>query len=346
MKYNKIILTVLIILSLLTSCKSKDVLSKHSDSFIGTFDTVITVVAYTDKEEDYIENYNYIRDRFQYFNNLFDIYNSYDNIVNLKNINNMAGKKPVKVSQDIIDVLLFSKQVYKDTKGEVNIAFGSVLSVWQDIKNAVEEGSEINWNYYDNELKLAAEHVDIDDIIIDDRENTVFLADEDMSIDLGSIGKGYAEQKIIEDLRRKGIENLLINAGGSILVTGKKMGDAWIVGVQNPDLQANNQIYMKISLNDEAMVSSGNYQRFFTIGEKRYHHIIDKDTLYPSDNFASVTLVSDNSAVGDALSTALFNMDVVEGKALVNSMEGYEALWIYDDGYMENTIGFERYIDE
>jgi len=345
MKYNKII-PILVMLILLTGCKSNGNMSKHSDSFIGTFDTVITVVAYNDSDEEYIDNYNYIRDKFKYYNDLFDIYNSYDGLVNLKDINDNAGIVPVEVNEDILAVLKFGKEMYRETNGEVNIAFGSVLLIWEELKEDAGAGKEINWKYYDEKLKKASKHTDIDNIIIDEDKKTVYINDADMSIDLGSIGKGFAEEMIIESMRDAGINNVLLNAGGSVVVTDPKMDDSWIVGIQNPDLNSDKQIFMKIRLNNEAMVSSGNYQRFFTIDDKKYHHIIDKDTLYPAKNFASVTVISDSSSRGDAFSTALFNMNIEDGKKLIENIDGYEALWIYDNGDVERTKGFERYIDE
>lgn len=341
---SAVLLVIVVISALgLTACSENNSI-KHSDSFIGTFDTVVSVVAYTETSEEYISIYNEIREGFENYNKLFDIYNDYEGINNVKTINDNAGVKPVKVSSEIIEVLEFGKDMYYKTSGKVNIAFGSVIEVWADIKEDSETPDKIiNWDSYDAKLKEADEHVNIEDLIIDEENSTVYLKDEDMSIDLGAIGKGFVEEKITENLKAEGVTGVLINAGGSVSVIGSKAdGENWLVGIQNPDLEASDQIFKKITLVDSSMVTSGNYQRYFYADGTRYHHIIDTDTLYPKSTFASVTILADDAAVADAMSTAAFNMTLEDGKKMIENMDGYEALWIFEDGSTEETSGFEE----
>ena len=195
------------------------------------------------------------------------------------------------------------------------------------------------------ELEKRAVHGDINDLIINEKDSTVYLADPEMSLDVGSIGKGYAVQKIAEYAREHGMEHLLIDAGGNLCAVGaKENGEEWMVGVQNPDLEGEETYVRKVMLENNSIVTSGNYQRYYEVNGKQYSHIIDKDTMMPGEHIASVSVVIKASGEADAMSTALFNMEYEEGKALVESMEGIEAMWILNDGTVAYSSGFSNYL--
>jgi thiamine biosynthesis lipoprotein len=138
----------------------------------------------------------------------------------------------------------------------------------------------------------------------------------------------------------------VINVGGNVSTFGYKNDDGqtlWNIGVENPDTTSSDYL-MNVNITDLSVVTSGDYQRYFTVDGKKYCHIIDTDTLMPSEYFSSVTVICSDSALGDALSTTLFNMPLDEGQALVDSLDNVEAVWVDKDYNQTYSTGFEQYI--
>ena len=149
---------------------------------------------------------------------------------------------------------------------------------------------------------------------------------------------------VAQTLEAKGITGYVINVGGNVRTVGTKGdGEAWTAGIANPDGDADNPYFALVSLVGESLVTSGSYQRYYVVDGKPYHHIIHPETLMPSDCFTSVSVLTKSSALGDALSTALFCMNLEEGLALVEALEGVEALWILSDGTRLESSGFAAY---
>ena len=175
--------------------------------------------------------------------------------------------------------------------------------------------------------------MDFDNVIIDETASTVYLSDAEMSLDVGAIAKGWAVQQVAENAPK----GMLISVGGNVCATGAKAdGSAWVVGVQNPD---GGEYLRKISITGGAVVTSGDYQRTVTIDGKAYHHIIDPETGMPSTYWRSVTVVCADSALADALSTALFVLPLEEGKALAKEC-GAKVLWLDAEGKQYTTEDF------
>jgi len=328
------------------SLTPKAELKKYTGSFFGAFDTKTDLVAYAASEEDFQRDMEILREKFVYYNNLYDIYNSYEGINNIKTINDNAGKAPVVVDREIINLLKYAIELYSTTNGQTNIAMGSVLTIWHDYRTDGIDTPEKAMLPSEQILRAAAEYISIEDIIIDEEASTVFLKDSRMSIDVGSIGKGYAVQRVAEFAKSIGYTNMLISAGGNVSAIGMKTdGSQWKVGVQNPDLNSSEPYSEKIYLApDECIVTSGDYQRYYYVGDTKYCHIIDPDTLYPASYFASVSIVTTDSGKADALSTAVFCMPVEEGVAFINSLDNVEAMWILHDGSKVYSTGFKEKI--
>lgn len=330
----------------LTGCFPKQG-TRYEASFFTLFDTVTTIIAYTDNEETFTEQSQYICDRLKKYHELFDIYNDYQGINNIKTINDQAGIAPVKVEPEIIDFLEFSKEMYEKTEGEVNIAFGSVLSIWHDYR---EEGIADPKNARIPPMEILqekAKHTDINKIMIDKENSTVFLEDPEMKLDVGAIAKGYAVERVSQDaMKNKDFTRGLINVGGNVRSIGYKddKKELWGVGIQNPDIKNSDQTVETLYITDASLVTSGVYQRFYTVLEKDYHHIIDPTTLMPADHFSSVTIITTDSGVADALSTGIFNMPFEEGKAFIEKDQEAEAYWIFKDGSSYYSSGFEKYL--
>ena len=278
-----------------------------------------------------------------YLHKLFDIYYEYSGVDNIKTINKNAGKKSVKVDRELVDFLLYCKELYTKTNGKTNIMLGSVLKIWHDVReDALDDFGYIDPSRLptDAELSAAVEHTSIDLLVIDEESCTVYISDPLASIDVGAIAKGYAVDRIAEMLIADGADSVVLNVGGNIRTIGFKTGeDKWVSGITNPDRESDETIKCRIEIGEESVVTSGDYERYFVSGDKKYHHIIDPDTLHPAEYFASVTIVTRESALADALSTALFCMPYNEGRALIDSLPGVEAIWIYRDGNVVQSDG-------
>ncbi len=342
-----IFLTVLILAVLFHQKQEQSNWSRYTATFLDVFDTRTDVVGYSTSEEEFVEQVSLLKEKLEYYHKLYDIYNSYEGMNNIKTINDNAGVAPVEVSQDIIDLLIFSKEMYELTNGQMNIAMGSVLKIWHNYRDAgINDPANAKLPPME-ELQAASAYCDIERIQIDGEAMTVYLPDEHMSIDVGSIGKGYAVQRVAEYAKEIGMESALLSVGGNVCAVGSKLdGSDWRVGIQNPDTTSDEAYLGKVDVSDACVVTSGNYQRYYVVDGVRYCHIIDGDTLMPADYLASVSIVASDSGMADALSTSVFNMPFEEGLAFVNSLDGVEAMWILNDGSIEYSDGFAKYAVE
>jgi len=320
-------------------------LTKFSFVDYESFDTITTVTAYLKSEEEFNLLQAEIQELFRHYDSLFDIYKDYEGVNNIKTINDNAGINPVTVDKEIIDLLKTAKELYGKTDGNINIAFGSVLKLWHDARQTAEDEPDKAYIPDMEALKAASLHCSIDDVIIDEEAFTVFLKDPEMSLDVGSIAKGFAIELIAQRLISEGRTNILISAGGNVRTIGvKPEGTNWVVAIQDPEKDINKPYAATLSVHDLSVVTSGTYERYFFLDGIRYHHIINKDSLMPENNFLSVSILTEDSGLADALSTGIFNMSLDEGKKLIESIENTEAMWILNDKTSVYSSGFEKYI--
>lgn len=349
MKKKLIVLLLLICLivesSLLSSCsKSK---TKYSSYSFDYFDTVTSIVGYTETEEEFNKISERILKLLEEYHKLFTIYHRYENFENLCTINELVDGKhrTVTVDKRIVDMLEYSKEMYFKTNGKVNVALGSVLSIWHDYR---EDGLSAPQNATlppMDKLLEASKHTDINNLVIDKASSSIFISDSNMKLDVGAIAKGYAVEMIARELENDNISGFVLNVGGNVRTIGTKGdGEKWVVGIENPDENSEEAYLAYLELAGESLVTSGSYQRYYYVDGKRYHHIIDPTTLMPSDNYLSVSIVCQSSADGDAFSTALFCMELDEGIQLIDSLDGIEAMWVTIDGTIHYSNGFENYI--
>lgn len=313
------------------------------------FNTLTTLSSYGDTSKAEFEEYVRITDEtFDYYHKLFDIYYEYAGVNNIKTINKNAGKSPVTVDEELIDFLLYCKELYTLTKGTTNVMFGGVLKIWHDAREEADENFgqlEASKLPTEKQLSEAAKHTSIDSLIIDKEAKTVYISDAEASIDVGAIAKGYAAERLADKLRTLGADSMVINAGGNIVTIGVKPdGSNWVTGITNPDKASKNRLICKVEIGEIALVTSGNYERYFVCDNVKYNHIIDTKTLMPSNYFASVSIFAKDSGMADALSTALFCMTYEEGLALVKEIGDVEVLWIDNEGNMTYTDGLKDVI--
>ena len=324
-------------------------LTRYTTIFYDAFDTVTQVIAYCESEEEFSAQMEALHADLLEYHKLYDIYNSYEGINNLKTINDNAGIAPVKVDERILDMLELAVEMYDTTGGKLNVAMGSVLGIWHDYREAAEADpstDEDNTLPTQEELEAAAQHCDINDLVIDREAGTVYLADPEMSLDVGSVGKGYAVEQVCQAAEARGLTSASVSVGGNLRAIGKKPGDqSWTGGIENPwDASefygADSSLVAAVYTSDLALVTSGDYQRYYMVDGVRYHHIIDPDTLWPAAYFDGVSVLCSDSGLADCLSTGLFCSTLEEGMALVESLDGVEALWCTTEGELIRSSGF------
>ena len=333
---------------LMTGCAGKqETLTAYDAQYLDYFDTITSITIFAKNDAEFESYKTLAEETMEKYHELFDIYDTYDGVNNIKTINDNAGIAPVTVDPELIDLLEFSRKEYEETGGKVNVAMGSVLSIWHDYREAGLENPD-EAEILDMDLLLqAAEHTDFEQIEIDEQASTVYIPDEEMSLDVGAIAKGYATKCLAETLKDAGVTSALLSLGGNVETIGTKAdGKPWRVGVQNPDTSAAQSYLHVVNLNDSCLVTSGTYQRYYEVDGVRYHHIINPDTLMPWNTYDSVSILCDDSGRADAFSTAVFNMEPEEGMAFVEAQEGVEALWVFPDGSEQMSSGFSAHMDQ
>lgn len=292
------------------------------------FDTVITITIYDEQKESCLEECFTLAEKYE---NLFSpsIEGS-----DIWNINHSKGK-PVEVSDETIFLLQTALSYCELTDGLIDLTIDGVSKLWdfQSGDNKLPSSDAI---------AEAVRHVDYHNVVIEN--NTVSLTDPETSISLGFIAKGYIADKMKEYLLTQNIESAIINLGGNLLAIGSKPDHTpFQFGIQKPFDEQGTPI-TTLSVTDKSVVSSGVYERFFYQEEHLYHHILNPKTGYPVQNeLLGVTIISDSSMAGDALSTTCFVLGLEKGMQLIESLEDTEAIFITDDYTLHNTKGMELY---
>lgn len=292
---------------------------RYTDQRYDLFDTLIVLTAYSDSQETFDAMSELAFSEFERLHRLFDTYN--DTGEGLSRLNAAAGQGPQPVEPEVMQLLLLGKEGYELTGGKVNIAMGAVLQLWSDAREAALEDPDNAALPDMDALQRAAEHCTIDDLVLDEQAGTAELRDSAMRIDVGAVAKGYATGLVADALRAAGYTNFVISAGGNVWAEGAPPGeDGWTVGVQSPD--DSGELLTTLTLSDCAAVTSGGYLRYMTVDGVQYHHIIDPDTLMPSENALSATIIYTDSGVADVLSTACFMLPQDESAALIQKVDG------------------------
>lgn len=346
---KKILLSIMIFGMVLSGCQ------KEKQRFSGIcydcgFNTVWNWILYTEDEEIYDEYVSEIYTYANKYHRLFDIYNNYDGVNNIKTINDNAGIAPVKVESEIIELIEMAKEMYELSDGLFDITQGSLLRVWHNYR---EEGKVLNANgEYGNlpseeELLEASQYHGFEHVIIDSENSTVYIDDPNVSLDAGGIAKGFAVEKIAEKLQEDGITNGSVVGGGNVrTINNKGDGTPWGVGINDPrstdaySYEGITNVYL--TENNSVVTSADNFNYYLFEGDEKMHHIINPKTLYPSDYYMSVSIITPHSGLADALSTSLFNMTIEEGLAFIEKVSDYydtsiDVLWVLKDDNTEDV---------
>lgn len=335
----KRLLASLLLLSLLlfSSCAAESAPQKYRYFFFDTFDTIITLTGYTQSEDEFSEYATLVEREMRRYHQIFDQYNAYEGVRNLYAVNAGAGSGPVEAEPELIDLLLLVREWRGAYSDVVNPAMGDVLRLWHDARTQGDVLPD------EAALLKAGEHMDYDQVVIDKAAGTVFFADPELSLDLGAVAKGYAAQLVAETLRDAGWDSFILNAGGNVICGGAPLDgrEHWVVAVEDLDGVSTRE---KLAAVNMSIVTSGDYQRYFIVDGKRYHHIIDPATLYPSEYMRAVTILYPDSGLADFLSTTAFLLPYEESRALIESIPNAEGMWTLMDETVFMTDGFEALV--
>ena len=349
-----LLLCILLACSVLGGCAQVEP-QKYSTSFFDVFDTVITIIGYADSQETFDRVVGEAQQQFVRYHQVFDGYNAYDGVHNLYYVNQNAASGPVPAEPELMTLLAWIRDLQPSLEGRVNVAMGAVLRLWHDAR-------EVGVALPDEAaLREAAGHVDMSQVILDEQAGTVYFADPELSLDLGAVAKGYTAERVAQWMLGSDMPSFIISAGGNVRCGQKPLdGRArWGVGIQDPgpiDGMAGTGYMDVLYLTNLSVVTSGDYQRYYTVdGERdhhlndpdtlytvdgvRDHHLIEPDTLYPGRHMRAVTIVTQDSGLADALSTAVFLMPYEQGRAFVEALDGVEAYWVLLDGSVQCTDG-------
>ena len=339
----------LVIALLVWGARRTPAMEKYSVTWWDVFDTVTVVTGYASSEAEWNEQMEALHADLLHYHQLYDIYTEYDGVTNMAAVNARAAGEAVPVGSEIMDLLRFGKEMYQTTGGACNVAAGAVLRYWHDAREAAGNQGEASADVLPDEadLRAAAAHCDPGDLILDEQAGTVRFADPELRLDVGSMGKGYAVEQCALGAEARGLTSALLNVGGNVRAIGTKPdGSCWTAGVDNPwpgqdDQYATASYVQAVELQPgQSLVISGDDQRYFTVDGVRYHHLIDLTTRQPARYMSSVAVLCSSSAEGDALSTGLFCLPVEQGQALVERLDGVEALWMLPDETLTASSGW------
>lgn len=251
-------------------------------------------------------------------------------------INRQAGKKAVVVSSETFVVIQKALEIAALSSGAFDPTVGPLVQAW-DI------GGDSPRKPPQEEIDSLLPLIGYDRVVLDTETLSVFLKDEGMILDLGGIAKGYAADEVARILHEHGVSHAIVNLGGNVLTLGNKTdGKPWKIGVQDPEALRGEYV-MILSLVDQTLVTSGPYERFLELDGEVYHHILNTKTGYPvKSDYTSVSIVTKNSLLADALSTSLYALGYEDGMALINTLEDVEAIFMTREKKILLSEGLKR----
>jgi FAD:protein FMN transferase len=257
---------------------------------------------------------------FQEFDRLERLMSTWQEGSDIQQLNAAAGLHPVRVGTEIRDVLRTASQISEWTGGKFDVTFAALSGLWkfdyQDRDNTVPDR---------NEVLRRLPFINYRDLKVDEQSGTAFLRRRGMRANLGGIGKGYAVDRAVDILRRRGFHDFMIQAGGDMYVAGRRGDRSWRLGIRDPRGPADRS-FAALDLSDGTFSTSGDYERFFLKDGRRYHHILDPGTGEPALGCRSVTIVTDRAVIADGLSTGVFILGPEAGMALIERLPGVEGV--------------------
>ncbi|WP_440897268.1 FAD:protein FMN transferase [Amphibacillus sp. Q70] len=318
---KKLVHLIWVGLFILAGCSSKqtDLLDSPYRETNFLLGTVVNISIYDADKEHVLE---LAMDRVEELENIIS-----DEIdtTEVSEINKKAGVEPVQVSDDLYYLIEESIEYGELSNGGFDVTVGPLTNLW---RIGFDDARKPEQQEIDQVLPL----IDQQKVQLNPDDQSVFLVEEDMQLDFGAIAKGYITDEIHLLLTEEGVTSAIIDLGGNIFVMGHRpTGDEWTVGIQNPFL-ARGEVVGRIEATDQSVVTSGIYERYIEVDGVQYHHLLDPNTGYPFDNeIAGVSIVSDHSIDGDALSTVVFSKGLDQGMDFIESFTGAEAIFVTKD---------------
>jgi FAD:protein FMN transferase len=252
-------------------------------------------------------------------------------------INREAGEEPVPVEPETYQLVLQSLEYAGLSGGAFDPTIGPLIDLWGFLGQEYRLPGDV-------EIEAVLPLIDHGMVEINPDKKTVFLPRKGMALDLGGIAKGYIIDRAVDFLIDLGVKSAFINAGGDIMLLGPGPENGpWRIGIRHP--RKENRVIAVLNLESGAVVTSGDYERAFTVNDMNYHHLLDPDTGYPARSLASVTVVAETATAADALSTALFILGVEEGLKLIDKVPGTEVVFITTDLEIIVTEGLSDKIE-
>ncbi|MCE5312875.1 MAG: FAD:protein FMN transferase, partial [Nitrospiraceae bacterium] len=330
---SKIFILLFTAALLALSCENREALKEYKSTHMS-MDTLVslTLVAESAKKAD-----SAAQAAFKEIDKLHKQLDFFSKDSEVSMINDNAGIRPVVISDNLVDLLEKVLLVSHNSKGAFDITTGPVNELWDFHSMIVPT---------DRQIKQRLPLINYRNIEIDKDRSTVFLKKKGMKIDLGGIAKGYAADRLTKIVTGAGIKSGIVAVGGDIRVIGKRPdGSLWRIGIKNPRMDKNkSDLLGSVRLSDKSISTSGDYERFFTIGSRRYHHLIDPATGYPSDRAICSTVITEDSSFADALATAVFILGPQKGIELLNKTAS-EGIIMDAQGKIHATEGIRDKIE-
>ena len=333
---------LIILLNLLTRPER---CGRYTVTFWGAFDAMITITANAESQQQFDVLTQAAITRFTELSHDYDRFSDPGTIVNLAALNLLAGQGEVPVSKALFDLLSFAQQGAQRTDFLVMPTFGAVTELWRKQIADAQNGAGLPPD--SGALQRAAQNTGPALLRLNKSTQTAALLSKNALLDVGAVAKGYATELVGRELAAQGLTRLAISSGGNIRVFSPPVGKAcWRIGVQNPDaaLLRDGNTLGTLFINDMAVATSGDYQRFFWYEAQRYHHLIEPQTLYPARYYRSVTVVCGDAGEADLFSTALFLTDWEKSVALAER-EGLAALWVMPDGSVRTNARMDKLLN-
>lgn len=251
----------------------------------------------------------------------------------ISQVNQNAGIVPIKVNNEVFELVERAHKISKLTDGAFDISYASMDKIWKFDGSMKEMPSP-------EAIKKSVERIGYEKIILDAKNKTIFLKDAGMKLGLGGIGQGYIADKVKEILQAKGCTAGIVNVSGDINTWGSQIdGKPWTVGIVNPVNK--NKVFATFPLVDSAVETSGSYEKYVTFNNIRYSHIIDPRTGYPATGVVSVSVFAKQTEIADALATGVFVLGVEVGLNLINQLKGIECIIVDDKGKIFTSKGID-----
>lgn len=319
---------ILFLLLLVTGCSNKNYIQFN----MFFMDTYINIKVYYLNNKDKEEVYQEVYDLFSVYDALCDRYTDYLGVYNVYYLNNtLENGQSIKIDDRLAEVLSYGINAYSLTSGKVNIALGNTIDLWKkyrDLGEGIPSEKELS----------SIKSTSIFDITLD---GNIYTKYNDVKLDLGAYAKGYVVELVANKLEEMEYDKYLINAGGNVKVGNYYSDGKYKIGIENPNEKY--LVYEIVNAINTSVVTSGGYQRYYTYNDIKYHHIIDPVTLYPSNYTLGVSVITEDSAYADILSTYLFLIPIEEGIKFVNSKDNVEAVWYGTDEKVYSSEGYNKY---